>query len=666
MTRTATLLIVGLLLAAPAFAQPDRTTGDARDVIWARDIGSATITVDGTLSEEVWQQAETYPIVWNGDHPLPGGGQWIEENPAALDNPLDPPAGTAYFLRKGNELYLAFEIEDESIGGTRSLFRHDGILMQLVNATDQPDDYTAFDRYSSDGTGAGVREEMFYGWFHPNAADTSATGLAPAGIGPRAWSSDFGLTFGDSADATPRSPEAWEYAATVDGVSNDDYNGGSTFTADNGYIMEMRIRLDSLGWDLTEPMSRMPFTFAVEDQDYRWPTNADTYTNVRAYFQWRYLNGYSTGVGFIAGDPSVTVTSGETPAYTDPEFSIPTAVNAPEPTIDGQLDEPAWDGVDPQFTLKYQMSNAERDAGLPGVLSPIYTFYWHPDANPVLDPTAGTFKMFYRNGKLYVGLDTDDAAVNGVEAEDKRDGFRIAISSLDSLRSGLGGALAPIQFDFSIDSTGAVRLGNYAAALDTLDGGAYKVDAAAFMKVGLTGEASTPGNAEDIDAGYQMEVAIDLAALGYPANLDSEPIWLSLNYFDGDSLPTDADSYGTRTWTCGERNTCVLYGYFDENSFVTAGEASPSDVGGLRVTGSYPNPTTGIATLRYELPTAGAVTVEVFDVLGRQVQTVRTGLQAEGAQRVQLDASGLSAGAYVVRVRMDDGTSATGRMLVTR
>lgn len=653
MQRTATLLTLSLLLAGTAFAQPNRV---GEDLIWARDIGSATITVDGTLSEPVWAQAEKYRILWNGDHPLPGGGQQFEDNPSGLVDPVDPTDATVYVLRKGNELYLAFEVDDASIGGQRGFFAGDGVMMTLVRKSDRPQTFTDRDDYFESSA---VREEMFYGWQHPR--DTLATGEQVPGIGPKAWSTDFGLTANDSSDATPRNPEAWEYAATVDGVSNDDYNGGSTFTPDNGYVMEMRIRLDSLGWDLTQPMARMPLTIAIMDRDFSWPQDLTRFTRTRTWWQGRWFNNFNEGVVYIAGDPGVTVSSGAAPAYTQPEFVIPNGANGPAPTIDGVLNEDLWANVDPQFRLQYQAPADSLDAWLPGVLPPTYTFYFHPDSNPVLDPTVGKFHMFFRGSTLYVGLDTDDQAVNGIEAENSRDGFRLTISALDSLKSNLGGALAGVQFDFSVDSTGAVRLGNYAAALDTLSAGA--IQAAASLK----GE-STAGNADDIDTGYQMEVAIDLTALGYPANLGDGRIWLSLVYFDGDALPTDAQSYGTRVWIIGERNNgATLYGYLDPSTLVvTSGEGGPTEGGGLRVFGTFPNPTTGTATLRYELPRASEVTVEVFDMLGRHVQTVEAGLQAAGMQRADLSAAGLSVGAYVYRVRMSDGTSVTGRMLVTR
>ena len=652
MQRFATLFVLGLLLAGTAIAQPDRV---GQDVMWARDIGSATIAVDGSLDEAVWSQAETYTIAWDGVHPLPGSGQSIRDNPAGLDAPVDPTNATVYFLRKGNELYLGLQAQDASIGGDRGFFVGDGLLMTLLRPLDRPETFTDRDDYFESSA---VREEMFYGWQHPS--DTTATGDQVPGIAPKAWSTDFGYTAGDMMSATPRSPEAWEFAAVVDGVANDDYNGGSSFVADNGYTFEMRIRLDSLGWDLTQPMSRMPLTMSIMDRDFSWPIDADRFMRHWTWWQGRWFNNFNEGMAFIAGDPSVTVSSGPVPAYTEPEFTVPSGMNTPAPTIDGVLDEPVWSLVEPQFSIKYQATAEELDAGLPGPVAPNYTFYFHPDANPVLDPTEGRFHMYYRENMLYIGLDTDDQAVNGSESENTRDGFRFTIAARDSLKDGLGGSLAGIQFDFSVDSTGTARLGNYAATL-------AEENPAAIMAGVSMKNGSTPADPSDIDAGYQMEVAIDLTALGFPANLDDEPIYIALNYFDGDSLEDDAQSYGTRTWVIGERNNgASLYGLLSSSALVNTARDRGPESDGLRALGTAPNPATDRTQVRFSLDRTAEVTVEVFDVLGRLVQTIDGGVQIAGDRAITVDTAGLSTGAYVYRVRLADGAAVTGRMMVVR
>lgn len=95
MKRTGTIAwVMCMLLVTAAQAQPVR---NGVDIIWARDVAGATMTLDGVLDEAVWQQAETIELVWNGDHPLPGSGQKIEGTPT-LAEPSDPNDGTVYVL----------------------------------------------------------------------------------------------------------------------------------------------------------------------------------------------------------------------------------------------------------------------------------------------------------------------------------------------------------------------------------------------------------------------------------------------------------------------------------------------------------------------------------------------------------------------------------------
>ena len=97
---TLALGALALGLAAPAAAQLDRTSGDDKDVIWARDIGSATITLDGNLNEPEWAQAETITLKWDDPLGFPGSGQWFDinnGNPFGLEDPVDPIDATVSF-----------------------------------------------------------------------------------------------------------------------------------------------------------------------------------------------------------------------------------------------------------------------------------------------------------------------------------------------------------------------------------------------------------------------------------------------------------------------------------------------------------------------------------------------------------------------------------------
>ncbi len=77
---------------------------------------------------------------------------------------------------------------------------------------------------------------------------------------------------------------------------------------------------------------------------------------------------------------------------------------------------------------------------------------------------------------------------------------------------------------------------------------------------------------------------------------------------------------------------------------------------------NYPNPFADVTTLRYVLPQAGPVRLEVFDLLGRRVAVVVDGVQPAGMHEVKLDGRNLANGLYVVRLTSEAGTAT--RMIV--
>ena len=70
----------------------------------------------------------------------------------------------------------------------------------------------------------------------------------------------------------------------------------------------------------------------------------------------------------------------------------------------------------------------------------------------------------------------------------------------------------------------------------------------------------------------------------------------------------------------------------------------------VELLGTYPNPARQQATVRYALPEKQKVTVRLYDVLGRQVQTVVDGKQ-EGRHTQRLDVGDLPSGVYFLRLR---------------
>jgi hypothetical protein len=74
----------------------------------------------------------------------------------------------------------------------------------------------------------------------------------------------------------------------------------------------------------------------------------------------------------------------------------------------------------------------------------------------------------------------------------------------------------------------------------------------------------------------------------------------------------------------------------------------------LRLHPAFPNPIRTSATLRFELPSEGAVSITLYDMLGRTVQHLVNRDMEAGRHQVSLDAQGLAAGVYIVRMSTAD------------
>ncbi|MBD1210014.1 MAG: T9SS type A sorting domain-containing protein [Ignavibacteria bacterium] len=77
-----------------------------------------------------------------------------------------------------------------------------------------------------------------------------------------------------------------------------------------------------------------------------------------------------------------------------------------------------------------------------------------------------------------------------------------------------------------------------------------------------------------------------------------------------------------------------------------------------------PNPVSDIATLRFILPTAQGVTIEMYDMLGREVAPpLRFEALSSGMNALPIEMASLPRGVYAVRLRTALGLRATTMMV---
>ena len=69
------------------------------------------------------------------------------------------------------------------------------------------------------------------------------------------------------------------------------------------------------------------------------------------------------------------------------------------------------------------------------------------------------------------------------------------------------------------------------------------------------------------------------------------------------------------------------------------------------LTQNYPNPFNPTTTIQYELPEAAYVTLNVYDLHGREVAALVSGRFPAGKYQFEWDASGLASGVYYYRLQ---------------
>ncbi|TNE68897.1 T9SS type A sorting domain-containing protein [bacterium] len=79
---------------------------------------------------------------------------------------------------------------------------------------------------------------------------------------------------------------------------------------------------------------------------------------------------------------------------------------------------------------------------------------------------------------------------------------------------------------------------------------------------------------------------------------------------------------------------------------------------------NYPNPFNPSTTIKFSLPKADQVSLEIYDVTGRLVQTLVNGMRNAGYHQVQFNASGLASGLYFYRLSSKQGVVTKKLMLI--
>jgi hypothetical protein len=144
----------------------------------------------------------------------------------------------------------------------------------------------------------------------------------------------------------------------------------------------------------------------------------------------------------------------------------------------------------------------------------------------------------------------------------------------------------------------------------------------------------------------------------------------------------ELDSYAGQALSCFASNTdldgsgvailcATATGQIIEPDVVTSDENPTELPTEFALDGNYPNPFNPSTTIQFDLPETAEVSVEIVDMLGRQVMTVPAQTMQAGADRqIQVNASNLASGVYVYRLVVKTSDSnpefKTGRMTLIK
>jgi hypothetical protein len=459
----------------------------------------------------------------------------------------------------------------------------------------------------------------------------------------------------------------WNAVTTVSGITNaDDVTGGNPDSSDSHYTVEMMFNLDGVGYEITGPDGDIvPFNISIYDTDWFWPPTFFLSAN-RTWWQGPWGNAHGYNSVRIHARPSVTVNSGPLPIVA-PELVIPNGAASPPPVIDGQLNDAAW-SLAPNFDIRFgddalRLTYPSVGKWFAGQYQPAIA----GNTAFITDPADCTIYYFFREDSLYLGFDVRDQTVQYSGDENLYDGFRVSLNEY-SLRDGQDHVLQGRRLTFQVGPTGSLKALDYLPTLrDTLGGARAQI----YLKPGTVIE----NPAANIDNGYQAELAVDLTKLGYPPGRGDGRLFLGIAHFDGDQFEVAEDTYGARVWWFREYDNTSgpAWAYMDPTVPITGveDERRPK-VASLTLGGSAPNPFQIGTHVRFALPQAAHVKLEVFDLAGRRVASLTREHLVAGEQQIPVLGRDWAAGVYHYRLSTYDPTSnaplatAVGRMVRLR
>lgn len=158
---------------------------------------------------------------------------------------------------------------------------------------------------------------------------------------------------------------------------------------------------------------------------------------------------------------------------------------------------------------------------------------------------------------------------------------------------------------------------------------------------------------------------------------------ISILFNNGDGTLQQAQNYGVGEWTCaidgGDINNdgyndlvvanqnsnyiSILKNLTPQLNIIHGNDANSPSIHAHSQ--NYPNPFNASTTIKYDLPKTAEMTLSVYDILGRKVETINAGRQSGGQHSIFWNAKDVSSGIYFYKIQAGD-FSETRRCLLLK
>ena len=170
---------------------------------------------------------------------------------------------------------------------------------------------------------------------------------------------------------------------------------------------------------------------------------------------------------------------------------------------------------------------------------------------------------------------------------------------------------------------------------------------------------------------YSSDIwAADVFGRGNYAYLASGDAGLRILDISDPANPVDAGGYDTPgravdVFISGD------YTYVADSSSLMILRFTPTGIGDsdnlpgdFTLSQNYPNPFNAQTTIQYSLPKAGGVSIDIFDILGRKIETLAEGIMPAGNHQAIWNASAQSSGIYFYRIKAGESVETKKMVLM--